>query len=317
MKIVFLGSGQFGINSLNALNKSSHNLCFIVTQPSQPAGRGRNPRPTPAAKWAKEYSIPFLETANINEQEIIQKIAGFKPDLILVIAFGQKIGPEVIEMAPKGIINVHSSLLPKFRGAAPINWAILRGEKKTGVSIITVVDKMDAGDMLGWVETDIEPNETAGQLHDRLSALAAPLLIDTLDAIVNGTAVYIKQDEKNAISAPKLRKSDGFLDFSETAKALQTKIRGFSPWPGASALYVSKQTSKSIRVTIASVEVMAGANPDHLKPGTLDQNLNVVCGEGLLKITKIKPAGKAVMDFEDFVNGRRTRPCDYFAKIDS
>jgi len=290
-------------------------LRFIVTQPPNPAGRGRKPHPTPVARWADMHSIPFIETDDVNASEIIEKIAGYEPDLIVVIAFGQKIGAELTNLPPKGSINVHSSLLPKYRGAAPINWAIINGEATTGISIITLSEKMDAGQILAQSQTDIADDETAGQLHDRLAKIAAPLLLKTIGRIADGTAVYTEQDHAKATLAPKLKKSDGFLDFAEPAEILARKIHGFWPWPGASANYVSQKTGKSIRVTIALAE--AGTiRKSLLKPGTLHENLNVICGSGALEIKKIKPAGSALMDFKDFVNGRQTQPGDLFVKID-
>ncbi len=315
MKIVYLGSGEFGFECLDALSISEHDLRFIVTQPPNPAGRGRKPHPTPVARWADMHSIPFIEINDVNTYEIIEKIAGYEPDLIVVIAFGQKIGNELTNLPPKGAINVHASLLPKYRGAAPINWAIINGETTTGISIITLSEKMDAGQILAQSQIDIAADETAGQLHDRLAKIAAPLLLDTIEKIADGTAVYIEQDHAMATLAPKLKKSDGFLDFDEPAEVLARKIRGFWPWPGASANYVSQQTGKPIRVTIAMVEAEAVSKPA-LLPGTLDENLNVVCGSGALNIKKIKPAGSALMDFKDFANGRKTRPGDLFVKID-
>ena len=248
---------------------------------------------------------------------MLQKISEHEPDLIVVAAFGQKIGNKLINLPPKGAINVHASLLPKYRGAAPINWAIINGETETGVSVITVVDKMDAGDVLGIAATMIEPDETAGQLHDKLAKLAAPLLIETLDKIANGTATYTKQDHSKATLAPKLKKSNGILDFSEPAELLQRKIRGLWPWPGASAIYVSQKTSKRLRVTIAKAHIVDTQNTERLQPGALDENLNVVCGEKALEIVKIKPDGSALMDFKDFVNGRHTKPGDMFIRIDA
>jgi len=316
MRIIYLGSGEFGIECLHALSRSGHNLLFIVTQPPNPAGRGRKPSPTPVARWADTQSMPFIETDNINTAGIIEKIADYRPDLIVVIAFGQKIGNELINLPPKGAINVHASLLPKYRGAAPINWAIINGETKTGISIITLAEKMDAGQILAQSQTDIGADETAGQLHDRLAKIAAPLLLKTIDQIADGTAVYAEQDHSKATLAQKLKKSDGFLDFAEPAEVLARKIRGFWPWPGASANYVSKKTDKSIRVTIARAEVVRPVREPPLPPGTLDENLHVTCGTDALKITKIKPAGSALMEFKDFVNGRQTQPGDLFVEID-
>ncbi|MBA7712370.1 Methionyl-tRNA formyltransferase [subsurface metagenome] len=323
MKIVYLGSGEFGIECLNALAESGHNLRFIITQAPHPAGRGRKPSPTPVASWANTHSVPFIETEDVNAPQVIEKVASFQPDLIVVIAFGQKIGKELINLPPfllsqesTGAINVHASLLPKYRGAAPINWAIINGEKQTGISIITLAEKMDAGKILAQEKTDILENETAGELHDRLAQMAAPLLLKTIDKIADGSIVYTEQDHSKATLAPKLKKSDGFIDFNDSAGSLRRKILGLWPWPGASTTYLSKKTNKSIRVTIAIAEVVQTSNPTGLPAGTLDENLNIICGEDALKITKIKPDGSRLMDFKDFVNGQRTRPGDTFMKIE-
>jgi methionyl-tRNA formyltransferase len=316
MNITFLGSGEFGIECLNALAKSNHSLRFIVTQPPNPAGRGRKPSPTPVAQWANTHSIPFIETDNVNTPDNLAKINEHQPDLSVVIAFGQKIGDELINLPPKGAINVHASLLPKYRGAAPINWAIINGETETGISIITLAQRMDAGSILAQSKTNIDPDETAGSLHDKLAQLAAPLLLQTLDQITEGKAVYTEQDHSKATLAPKLKKSDGYIDFSEPAEVLEKKIRGFWPWPGASANYLSTKTGKSTRVTIAIMQVVETSNPSNLSVGTLDENLNIICGTNSLKIKKIKPAGSPLMDFKDFTNGRQTKPGDSFIKID-
>ncbi len=317
MKIVYLGSGEFGLECLNALAQSGHRLDFIVTQPSRQAGRGRKPTPTSVAAWADAHSISFIETDDVNTPPVFQKIAGYKPDLIVVIAFGQKIGNELINLPLKGSINVHASLLPKYRGAAPINWVIINGETQTGISIITLAEKMDTGDILNRVAIDIRPDETAGELHDRLARLAAPLLLEAIDKIADGTVTYTKQDHSKATLVPKLKKSDGFLDFAEPAEVLQRKIRGFWPWPGASAIYFSKKTLKSQRVTIVQANVIETPNPSSLPAGTLGENLNIICGQDALKITKIKPAGSALMKFKDFVNGQHIQPGDMFVKIEN
>ena len=316
MNIVYLGSGQFGLECLNALGSSDHNLQFIVTQPSHPAGRGRKPRPTPVADWANTHSAAFIETDNVNTPETIEQIRTYQPDLIVVIAFGQKIGNDLINLPPKGAINVHASLLPKYRGAAPINWAIINGESQTGITIITLDEKMDAGKILAWEKTDIAANETAGQLHDKLAKMAAPLLLQTIEKIADGSVIYSEHNHAKATRAPKLKKSDGFLDFSEPAETLGRKILGFWPWPGASAIYVSEKTGRRERVTIAIVKIVQTSKTPALQTGILDSSLNVICGKGTLKITKIKPAGGSLMDFKDFANGRATQPGDLFMKID-
>jgi methionyl-tRNA formyltransferase len=258
-----------------------------------------------------------METENVNTPPVIDKIAEHGADVTVVIAFGQKIGNDLINLPTKAAVNVHASLLPKYRGAAPINWAIINGETRTGVSIIRLAEKMDAGDILAQTQTDIKADETAGELHDRLAKLAAPLLLDALNQIAAGTVVYTEQDHSRATLAPKLKKSDGFLDFADSAKALRSRILGLWPWPGALAVYLSRKAAKPRQVTIAAADVVAGSNPSGLPPGTLDEDLNVVCGRDALRITKIKPAGRPLMDFKDFVNGRQTRPGDLFARIDN
>ncbi|MBC8470517.1 MAG: methionyl-tRNA formyltransferase [Planctomycetes bacterium] len=316
MKIIYLGSGEFGIACLNALKSSAHSVQLVVTQPPNPAGRGRKPNPTPAARWANTNSIPFVETDNANTPEMIEKIADYEPDLIVVIAFGQKVGNDLINLPPKSAVNVHASLLPKYRGAAPINWAIINGETETGISIITLAQKMDAGCILGQSKTDIAPDETAGSLHDKLAQIAAPLLLKTIDQIDDGSVVYTEQDHSKATLAPKLSKSDGFIDFNESAASLEKKIRGLWPWPSASANYLSKKTGKSVRVSIAAAQVVETINPPGLSAGILDENLNVTCGKDALRIVQIKPAGSPLMDFKDFTNGRQTQPADLFIRID-
>jgi methionyl-tRNA formyltransferase len=322
MNLVFLGSGEFGIDSLNALKESDQRLRFIVTQPPHPAGRGRKESPTFVAQWAQNHSIPFVESDNVNAPQDFNRIAAYEPDIIVVIAFGQKIGSDLINLPPKGAINVHASLLPKLRGAAPINWAIINGETETGISIITLAEKMDTGKIIAQVKTEIKPYETAGVLHDRLAQMAAPLLIKTLDKIEAGKATYTEQDHTKATLAPKLKKSNGFVDFNEPAELLERKIRGFWPWPGASANYLSKssrwqtpKTDKATRVTFAKADVVQTSNLQHLQVGTLDNNLNIICGKDALKIRKLKPAGSNLMDFADFVNGRHSQTGDIFVKI--
>jgi methionyl-tRNA formyltransferase len=315
MNIVYLGSGEFGVPCLDALRTSGHNLALVVTQPPNPSGRGRKVCPTPVGVWAQKHSLPCIPAENVNDPEISEQLVSARPDVMVVIAFGQKIGKPLVQLPPKGAINVHASLLPKLRGAAPINWAIVRGETQTGVSIITLADRIDAGDILGQSATPVGPNETAGELHDRLAQLAAPLLMDTLAQIEAGTATYAKQEDAKVTFAPKLKKADGFLDFSEPADVLAHKIRGFWPWPATSAIHVSDRTGQPIRVAIAGAECVRIAG-DKQQPGLFDESLNVICGQDRLKITKIKPAGSELMEFRDFVNGWHVRPGDRLMKIE-
>jgi len=313
VKIVFLGSGHFGIWCLESILPTRHRLALCVTQPPQPAGRGRKPSPTAVAEWGAAHGVPLLETDNVNAPEAVAAIAQHRPDLLLVIAFGQKVGPALVALPGRGAINVHASLLPRWRGAAPINWAIMAGDPVTGVSIITLADRIDAGPILAQVSTPVDPCETAGDLHDRLALLAAPLLVETLDRIEQGTATYTQQDPAGATLARKLKKADGFLDLALPAPDLVRRIRGLWPWPGAMADYVVRGTGRCVRVTLAAAEAVE-ARPG-LAPGTLDDRLCVTCAPGALKITAIKPAGSGLMDFRDFVNGRRTLPGDALIQV--
>ncbi len=316
MNIVYLGSGQFGIECLEGIADSRHALRVIVTGAAHRAGRGQKIRQTAVCQWAKEHSVELLETENVNSRVIIEKLRTYQPDLLVVIAFGQKISRELINTAGKEAINVHASLLPKYRGAAPINWAIVNGEKETGISIITLADQMDAGEVIDMEKTDIMENETAGELHDRLAKSAVPVLLRAIDNIEEGSAEYVAQDHSKATLARKLKKSDGYLDFNESADVLQRKILGFWPWPGASAEYHSIKTGKTEKVTLAfaePVEVNHSASP---APGTFDNELNVRCGQGALRIKKLKPAGGRVLNFKAFVNGRHTIAGDQLRKIE-
>jgi methionyl-tRNA formyltransferase len=315
MKIVFFGSGAFGIPSLQAVKDAGYDLAHTFTQPAHPAGRGRKKTQTPVALWAAQNNIQCTESENINSPEMIQKVASCVADLLIVIAFGQKISDEVIKLHQKGAINVHASLLPKYRGAAPINWALINNDSHTGVSIITLADKMDAGFILGQSKIEIEPQDDAQTLHDKLTLAAPLILIETIGQIAASKAVYTKQDESLVTYAHKLKKSDGFLEFSQPAEVIRNKIRGLWPWPGAQADYVSSKTSKCVRVTIAKTEVTTKSDTENQTFGLFDRNLNVICGQNALKIVKIKPAGSALMDFKDFVNGRKTIPGDVLLNI--
>jgi methionyl-tRNA formyltransferase len=310
-----MGSGEFGLKCLEALAGCEHRLSLVVTQVAKKGGRGQRLRPTAVSCWAKEKSMSCLDVENINDKNVYNNIAAVNPDLIVVIAFGQKISNELINLPSKGMINVHSSLLPKYRGAAPVNWAVINGETKTGVSIITVAEKLDSGDILAQADLDIEENETAGHVHNRLAELAPGLLLETIEKIDNGTAEYTQQDHSKATLAPKLKKSDGYIDFKEPSDILKRRILGLLPWPGASAVYVSKETNKKTRVTIVAAQCIEIQSDKKHESGTFDDKLNITCSQGALKIMQIKPAGSHIMNFKDFVNGHRVREGDKLEKI--
>ncbi len=315
MKIVYFGSGQIGVPSLQALSDSAdHQLVGIFTQPARQAGRKQKPTPTPVAAWAMDNSVPCTEAENINSPDMIQKVTDCKADLLVVVAFGQKISNKVIALFEKGAINVHASLLPKYRGAAPVNWAVINNETETGVSIITLAEKMDAGSILAQSAISIAPDDTAQTVSDDLAQLAPKVLLDTIAEIDAGSAVYKQQDVSKVTFAPKLKKSDGFINFSDPAETIAAKIRGLCPWPGAQADYFSQKSSKTCRITIAKVSVVIDdTQPEPI--GSLDDDLNIICGQNKLKILQLKPAGGKLMNFQDFANGRQTAPGDKFLSL--
>jgi len=312
MRIIYFGSGRFGINCLNALVAGPHQLAAVFTQPARPAGRSRQPKPTDVADWCKDNGIVCRQAQDINSPETLEQLKQLNGQLLVVIAFGQKVSQSVIDLFPAGAINVHASLLPKYRGAAPIHWAIINGENETGVSIITLADRMDAGLILAQEKTPIYPEDDFQTIHDRLAAISAPLLLATINTAESGAAQYGLQDESQVSRAPKLNKKDGFIDFSLPAEQIVNKIRGLWPWPGAQAVYLCGKTGKSWRVTIAKAQAVKQPDRGPLLCGALDDMLNVICGRGNLKIEKLKPAGSGLMDFQAFVNGRSTGAGDLF-----
>jgi methionyl-tRNA formyltransferase len=316
LNVVFIGSGRFGVGCLEAIAGSRHRLRLVVTAVPRPAGRGRKTVPTAVAGWASRSGVELLETADVNDPAGIEAIRLAEPDLVVVIACGWKLSSRLVDLPPKGTINVHASLLPKYRGAAPVNWAIINNERTTGVTVLTVTGKMDAGLILGHEGTEIGPRETAGELHDRLAALAPAVLMEVIDRISDGTAVGVKQDETAVSMAPKLGKEDGFIDFAGPAAAVAARIRGLWPWPGATAVYTRAAGGGATRVILASAEPVDCAGRAGLPAGSLDERLNVVCGSGCLKVLRIKPAGGRLMDFEDFANGRRIKAGDKFVEIE-
>lgn len=316
MRIVFFGSSDFGLSCLDTLRDSEYELVKIFTQPAHRAGRGRKPRPTDVALWAAENGVDCCEAENINSQEMVQAVSDCKADMLVVIAFGQKICDDIINMFHLEAINVHGSLLPRWRGAAPVNAAIVAGDKETGITIITVVSKMDAGFMLGKASLAIWPDDTAGSMYKKLGEISGPPLMDAIRQIENGTAVYEEQDISLVTLAKKMKKSDGYIDWSQDAKVICNKIHGFWPWPGAQADYFSGKTKKCYRVTIANCRAVEGG-ADTGQYGLLDENLHVICGKDRLEILELKPSGKGLMKFKDFANGRGVTAGDLFMPVEN
>jgi len=316
MRIVFFGSAGFGIPCLEAIVHSRHDLAGLFTQPARPAGRRRDPRPTEVALWALQNNRRCIEAENINSAFSFQQVADCQGDLLVVIAFGQKIGRAAIDLFPKGAVNVHASLLPKYRGAGPIFWALMNGETQTGISIITLDERMDAGQILTQSRIQIDPEDTFQTLHDKLSVLSPQVLLQTIEAIESGTAVYTPQDPSQVTLAPKLRKEHGYIDWARPADCVVNQIRALWPWPGAQAVYVSGKSGRSSRVTIKKAHRVECSDLNHPACGLLNENLDVWCGCDALRIEELKPAGSTLMSFDSFVNGRACRPGDLFLPMD-
>ncbi len=311
MRVFYFGSGAFSAPSLRAIAASRHDIVGIFTQPARPAGRGGKVRPTPIADAAAELGLPVIECEDVNSDEAMSQLQAARPDVICVADFGQVIGLRVLDFPPCGTFNLHASLLPQLRGAAPINWAIIRGFKTTGVTTFRVIRKMDAGPIYLRHAVEIGPNETADELRDRLADIGAKVVCDTLDLLAAGNAPCCEQNESEVTLAPRLRKSDGLLDFAADAKSLHNLIRGTWPWPGAHAVF-RRSDGRCYDVTIAAASIAPGEAIGY--PGCLDGELFVSTGKGRLCIEQIKPAGKKLMAWLDFVNGYRANEGDVFVQ---
>ncbi|HEV8606399.1 MAG TPA: methionyl-tRNA formyltransferase [Tepidisphaeraceae bacterium] len=286
LRILFAGSGEFGAPSLIALMSAGHEIVEVVSQPDRPAGRGQEMMGTPIARLAGERGLKVLKTGNINEEKLEAA------DLLVVIAFGQKIAPQVVNQPRLGSINLHASRLPKYRGAAPINWAIVCGERRTGNSVIRLAQKMDAGAILGQSEVEIGELETAGELHDRLAIDGAELLVKAVGELGKGVAVESEQDEGLATHAPKLNREAARIDWKADAEAIARKIRGLYPWPGC-----------RVKIGRELTLVRARANDQPGKAGVIGENGLVGAGRGSVEIVEAQPEGKRPMTLAAYRNG--------------
>ncbi len=301
--------------TLRRLADGLHELVLTVTQPARSSGRGLKQTPTPVMCAADELGLPAVETPNVNAPEFVDRIRSLNARLIIVVAFGQKLGPEFLSAAPGGAVNLHASLLPKYRGAAPIQWAVVRGESETGNTVFRIVSRMDAGPILSQNATPIDPTETAGELHDRLSELGVQTVLSAIEQFVGNTNPPGRnQDDSLATLAPKIKKTDGIVDFSRPARQVVDHIRGMTPWPGATAQYVAangrSETVTIVRAGISDVRATAA-----LMPGLVTDSLTVNAVDGTLNILEIKPESGRVMFWRDFVNGRHVRPGDRFVTL--
>lgn len=308
MRVVLFGSGEFAVPSLRWLINSPHEVALVVTQPDRPAGRGKRTSPTPVAERAEAEGLPVVRCADVNTMAFIEQAAALGADLGIVIAFGQKILAPLRAAFAGECVNLHGSLLPKHRGASPITSAILAGDEKTGVSVFRLVDRMDAGPVLIRRETMIGPEETCGDLHDRLARIGCDAIDATMRLLSSDLhAPGEPQDESLATRAPKLKKSDGFLRFDQPAEVIARRCRAMWPWPGARCRYVARD-GRSEEVTLAAVTPVPGlaAGP----PGTITPVLTVAAAPGAIEIHSIQPAGKRLMSWREFVNGRHVQPGD-------
>lgn len=300
MKLLFMGSAAFAVPSLEALASSGHEILEVVTQPDKPAGRGMHLHCCPVAELAREKNLPLYQPKSVKPPEVIEHIRLLAPEIIVVVAYGKILPTALLEIPPRGCVNVHSSLLPKYRGAAPINWAIVNGETETGVTTQRIVEELDAGDILLSIATTIDEVETAAQLHDRLAPMGAELLLTTLEQIEKGMITSRPQDPDEATWAPIIKKEDGYVDWSKPAHAIFNRIRGFVPWPGSFAMLEEKQL-KIFEAAPADVQTQEA-------PGTViesGKHLAVACGKGVLYLIEVQLEGKKRMTATDFLRGHK------------
>ena len=296
LRILFAGSGEFGLPTLNAVVAAGHEVVHVYSQPDRPAGRGRVLTPTPIAGYCLEHTLPLTRTANLNAEPLPPA------DLLIVIAFGQKISDAVASHARLGSVNLHASLLPKYRGAAPINWAILKGETETGNSIIRLAQRMDAGAVLAQSRLQIGDSDTAGALHDRLAEDGAPLMLDTIQKLATGSATETPQDEALATAAPKLSRDSAKLDLHQVSKIVARQINGLSPWPGCRARLCESHGMEIVKVTLLRARPAPGKG---FSPGQIDIDGHVATGQfGAVEILELQPEGGKAMDLASFRNGR-------------
>ncbi len=294
MRLIYFGSGEFGLPTLERL-ANDHEVALVVTQPDRPAGRNRRLTPTPAAEFARTQRLDLIKPVDVNDADTTRRIRELDADAWVVVAFGQKLGPQLL--AGAFAINLHGSLLPKFRGAAPINWAIINGERETGVSVIEVAKRMDAGAVLGQASTPIDPSETAGELHDRLAQAGPELIENVLRDFQAGDLDPKPQDESRATHAPKLTKSDGTVKFDQPAAAVRNRIHGLTPWPGCTIAL----NDRPLRVLRAEV---VEQRTEFLEPGVILENMSVSCAPGSIRLLEVQPPGGRVMSFRDYLNGQ-------------
>lgn len=313
LKIIFMGTADFGGSVLEKLADSKENKIAVITQPDRPQGRGRKILPTPIKKIALDKGLEVFQPENINDEESIKRIKEFNPDIILVVAYGQILSSHILNIPKIGCINIHGSLLPKYRGAAPINRAIINGEKETGITFMFMKEKVDAGEIIFQEKIDILPDETCGELYCRLSDLSAKSLPKLLEKIKSGKIERISQDNKMVTFARKMNKEDGKIEWSDRGEKVYNLIRGTIPHPGAFTYY----NDRKLKITRARFLDDYQGETDAIspKPGRVvktekDAILISTGDKGIIKILKLIPAGSKELTAEQFVNGYKIKAGD-------
>lgn len=311
MRIVFMGTPDFAVGSLQALCESGkHEILAVVTQPDRPKGRGNKLLQTPVKEYALAQGLTVYQPQKVKTPEFVELLHELQPELIVVAAFGQFLSKEILELPKYGCINVHASLLPKYRGAAPIQYAIIKGEKESGVTIMQMDIGMDAGAMLDKVVVPIAENTTMGELHDALREQGAALLLQVIDKIAAGTAVAEPQDNEQATYATLLDRSMEHIDWSKTAQEVHNLIRGFNPAPST---FTKLPNGKSLKIWGSKMTDKSSAAAAGTVIETGKHSFFVACGEGVLEITEVQPESKKRMPAQVFLNGRGVQEGDLLA----
>ena len=311
MRIVFMGTPDFAVGSLQALCESGkHEILAVVTQPDRPKGRGNKLLQTPVKEYALAQGLTVYQPQKVKTPEFVELLHELQPELIVVAAFGQFLNKEILELPKYGCINVHASLLPKYRGAAPIQYAIIKGEKESGVTIMQMDIGMDTGAMLDKVVVPIEENTTMGELHDALREQGATLLLQVIDKIAAGTAVAELQDDAQATYATLLDRSMEHIDWSKTAQEVHNLIRGFNPAPST---FTKLPNGKSLKIWGSKMTGKSSAAAAGTVIETGKHSFFVACGEGVLEITEVQPESKKRMPAQVFLNGRGVQEGDLLA----
>lgn len=300
MRIVFMGTPDFAVPSLERLIADGHDIAAVYTQPDKPKNRGMKLTPSPVKEVALAHQIPVVQPQKLREEGVLETLAAYQPELIVVVAYGKLLPKALIDLPPKGCINVHSSLLPKYRGAAPINWAVINGEAETGVTIMDIAEALDAGDIISQAATPIDPNEPVETLHDRLAVMGAELLSRTVVSIADGTARRIPQEDSQSTYAPMLSRELSPIDWSRSAREIHNQIRGLTPWP-ATTMELSGSTFK---VYAAEETGETTGKPAGTLVGTDKRGICMACGDGkVLRVLELQAPGKKRMKAPDYLRG--------------